>query len=218
MTDYSIRCRAVSGPMADFGGAQPGKYIGCPPLRLRQHWAGPQAVPREGGVAYAGCASEGLCFYACLQDSDIFSRATADDQRMWTLGDVVEFFVKPGRQRPDYWEIHLTPNGYMMDLYIAERGAFLQGGTAAFAEALSHRSGSRFAVASFPDQRKWAAEICIPWGAFGGSGAPAAGVAWQFAVCRYNCNGGLENPELSSVAPFTVLSFHRHEEFLDLVF
>jgi hypothetical protein len=218
MLQTSIQCRTVTGVTSDFGGAQPDKYAGCSRLQFRQRWEGPLAVPREGGVAYVGCAPEGLWFYACLQDSDIFSQATADDQRMWTLGDVVEFFVKPGRECRDYREIHLTPNGYSMDLYIAARSAFLQGGPAAFAAALSHRSGSRFKVATFPDQRKWAAEICIPWRAFKVEGAPPAGSIWQFAVCRYNCNGGLANPELSSVAPYTVKSFHRHEEFLDLVF
>jgi hypothetical protein len=218
MQTTGIQCKTVSGAMGDFGGAQPDKYAGCTPLQFRQGWVGPLAAPQEGGVAYVGRALEGLCFYTCLQDSDIFSRATADDQKMWTLGDVVEFFVKPGRERSDYWEIHLTPNGHIMDLYIEERGAFLQGGAAAFARALSHRSQSKFEVTTFPDQRKWAAQICIPWKAFGAQGAPPAASTWQFAVCRYNCSGGLENPELSSVAPFTIKSFHRYEEFLDLVF
>jgi len=165
-----------------------------------------------------GWAPEGLWFYTCVQDSDIFSQATADDQPLWTLGDVVEFFVKPGRQRSDYWEIHLTPNARIMDLYIAARDVFLRGGDAAFAEAVAHHSGARYEVAVLADQRKWCAEICIPWSAFGLAGPPPAGSVWQFAVCRYNYNGGLGNPELSSVAPFTALSFHRHEEFLELVF
>lgn len=217
MNGTRIECKAVSGKVGDFGGAQPDKYAACRPLPFRQAWKGPEAAPREAGVAYVGCSPAGLWFYTCLQDSDIFSRATADDQRMWTLGDVVEFFVKPGRERRDYWEIHVTPNGFLMDLYIEDREAFLQG-KAPFEGALAHHSHSRFEVAAFPEQRKWCTEICIPWSAFAVDGLPPAGAAWQFAVCRYNCTGGLENPELSSVAPYTVMSFHRYEEFLDLAF
>ena len=217
MDNSRIECRAVTGKVGDFGGAQPDKYAACPPLQFRQAWEGPGATPREGAVAYVGCSPAGLWFYTCLQDSDIFSQATANDQKMWTLGDVVEFFVKPGRQRSDYWEIHVTPNGYLMDLYIAAREPFLQG-TTPFAEVLAHHSNSRFEVAVLAEQRKWCVEICIPWQAFKVDGIPPAGTSWQFAVCRYNCNGGLENPELSSVAPYAAKAFHRYEEFLDLVF
>jgi len=217
MTDTRIPCKSVSGKVGDFGGAQPDKYASCPPLRFRQGWEGPDAVPREGGVAYVGCSPEGLWFYTCLQDSDIFSKATANDQQMWTLGDVVEFFVKPGRDRNDYWEIHITPNGYIMDLYITDREAFLEG-RIPFEDALSHRSRSTYEVEVFENQRKWCTEICIPWEAFKMEAGPPEGGVWQFAVCRYNCNGGLEDPELSSVAPYTRAAFHRYEEFLELEF
>ena len=217
MIETRIPCKHVSGIVGDFGAAQPDKYASCTPLQFRRWWEGPDAMPREGGVAYVGHSSEGLWFYTCLQDSDVFSKATGNDQKMWTLGDVVEFFVKPGRERNDYWEIHVTPNGFIMDLYITDREAFLEE-RIPFEEALSHRSRSTFQVEVFSPQCKWCTEICIPWEAFKVDAPPAPGTEWQFAVCRYNCNGGLENPELSSVAPYTRASFHRYEEFLDLVF
>ena len=62
-----------------------------------------------------------------MQDSDIGSRATADNQKMWTLGDVAEFFIKPGGDRTDYWEIHITPNDFLMDIYIPNREGFTGG-------------------------------------------------------------------------------------------
>ena len=64
----------------------------------------------------------------------------------------------------------------------------------------------------------WSAELTIPWSAFDLSGIPAAGTTWQFAVCRYNYNGGLDDPELSSTAPLTQASYHRYEEYDDLTF
>ena len=40
---------------------------------------------------------------------------------MWTLGDVAEFFVKPGADRTDYWEIYVTLNDFLMDIHIPEK-------------------------------------------------------------------------------------------------
>tara|TARA_B100000886_G_C20390514_1_gene478048 strand:+ start:1269 stop:1454 length:186 start_codon:yes stop_codon:yes gene_type:complete len=37
---------------------------------------------------------------------------------MWTLGDVAKFFIKPGGTRMDYWEIHITPNDFLIDIYV----------------------------------------------------------------------------------------------------
>jgi len=172
-------------------------------------------MPTEGGVASVGAAPEGLSFYACLQDSDIFSTATADNQQMWTLGDVAEVFVKPGTERSDYWEIHLTPNGFIMDLYIPDRGRFMEGAIT-WDEAIAPNSGAARRVEVM--EGKWAVELCIPWSSLGVEAIPSAGTVWQFAVCRYNYNGGLDRPEHSSTAPFTELGFHRYEEFTDLLF
>ena len=47
---------------------------------------------------------------------------------------------------------------------------------------------------------------------------PAAGTTWQFAVCRYNYNQSLKNPELSSSAPLTTPGFHNYEDFNNLAF
>ena len=212
-----VRCTRVSDAMGELGQAGPEKYAGSEVLPFRQAWLGLDALPRERGQARVGCSARGLWFYTWLEDSDIFSGATAHDQKMWTLGDVVEFFVKPGLSRPDYWEIHVTPNGYLMDLYIEDRAAFLEKRTP-FEAALAHRSQALFATAAFPDQHAWSVEICLPWPALGVQGPPDPGTRWQFAVCRYNCTGTVDDKELSSVAPFTVLSFHRYEEFLQLQF
>jgi hypothetical protein len=134
---------------------------------------------------------------------------------MWTLGDVAEFFVKPGANRTDYWEIHVTPNDFLMDIHIPDRERFTQG-EVTWAEAIAPSSETQHRVQVLSD--RWAVEICIPWKAFGLDNVPATGTAWSFAVCRYNYNGALENPEHSSTAHLTTPGFHRWEEYTDLVF
>jgi len=215
MSNLSIPCPPVSGKVEDFGVDRPEKYGACVSLPLRQFWRGLEVMPAESGIASIGAAAEGLSFYACLQDSDIFSTATGDNQKMWTLGDVAEFFVKPGVDRSDYWEIHLTPNDFIMDLYIPDRERFM-GGVVTWDEAIAPNSDAEKRVEVLDG--KWAVELCIPWRSFGVEAIPAAGTVWQFAVCRYNYNGGLDNPEHSSTAHFIEPGFHRYEEFNDLLF
>jgi hypothetical protein len=60
---------------------------------------------------------------------------------MWTLGDVAEFFVKPGVERSDYWELHVTPNDFIMDIHIPDR-AKLQSGRISWDEVIAPNSGA----------------------------------------------------------------------------
>ena len=215
MANPSIPCPRVAGGIDDFGVEQPAKYRNSALLPLRQYWVGPEVMPAEKGSACVGAAQEGLCFYTCYTDSDIFSTATADNQKMWTLGDVAEVFVKPGGGRTDYWEIHVTPNHFLMDIRIPDRERFT-GGEVTWEEVIAPNSETRRRVEVFDD--RWAVDICIPWKAFDVDGVPADGETWRFAVCRYNYNGGLENAENSSTAHLTTGSFHRWEDYTELVF
>ncbi|MEE2657257.1 MAG: carbohydrate-binding family 9-like protein [Candidatus Latescibacterota bacterium] len=209
-------CVTVSDvEIEDFGAERPLLYGECEALPFRCHWEGAVAMPQEGGVAYVGASSEGLSFYTRLIDSDPMSTAIQDNEPLFQLGDVAEFFIKPGVDRPEYWEIHLSPNDLMMDLLFPRRGA-IGDGVATWEEIVAADSGARKRVQVLSDG--WAAQLVVPWAAFDAQSAPDKGEVWQFAVCRYNYNGGLESPELSSVAPLTEAGFHRHEEYLDLVF
>ena len=138
-------------------------------------------MPNEAGLALVGAEELGLSFYVQFQDSDIFSTATGDNQKMWTLGDVAEFFVKPGIERSDYWELHITPNDFIMDIYISDRSKF-QAGEITWSQVITHQSASRKRVEVVDGQ--WSVEVCIPWSAFGVEGVPANGTIWQFAVCQ----------------------------------
>ena len=208
-----LACPVLAAEPADLSAAVPAKYGACRPLPLRQHWDG--ALPGEEGVARIGATPGGLSVHVRFVDSDIFSTATANQQRMWTLGDVAEVFVKPGLDRSDYWEVHVTPNGFLMDLHIPSR-AGMRSGEHTWEEMIAPESGTTFQT--LESDGSWSAELTIPWSAFGLEGIPASGATWQFAVCRYNYNGGLEEPELSSTAPLTKASYHRYEEYMDLTF
>ena len=77
-----IPCLPVAGNVADLGVKHPEKYRDCTRLPLKQFWRGAEVMPVENGHAYVGAAEAGLCFYTYYPDSDIFSTATAADQKM----------------------------------------------------------------------------------------------------------------------------------------
>ena len=217
MSKTSVICKEVTGQARDFGVEQPEKYRASEPLQLMQWWKGAGHMPDEGGVSYVGFNSDGLCFYVCLKDSNIYTQARSDNEKLWTLGDVVEFFVKPGETRDDYWEIHVSPNDLIMDIHIPSRDKYVSGAIS-WDDVVTADSGSTKRVQVIAAENTWAVELCIPWAAFGYQTVPVPGTVWQFAVCRYNYSGNLENLELSATAHFTELDFHHYEEYADLIF
>lgn len=217
MRKTSVVCKEVTGRGHNFGVEQPEKYRAPEPLQLMQWWEGAGRIPDEGGVSYVGYNSEGLCFYVCLEDRNIYTQAQSDNEKLWTLGDVVEFFVKPGQTRDDYWEIHVSPNDLIMDIHIPSRDEYLSGAIS-WDDVVIADSGSTKRVQVIAAENTWAVELCIPWAAFGCETVPAPGTVWQFTVCRYNYSGDLENLELSATAHFMELNFHRYEEYTDLIF
>jgi len=185
-------------------------------LPLLQTWKGASAAPSEGAWAAAGWNSRGLCFRVVAEDSDIVTTATGNDQKLWTLGDTIEFFLKPGVEQDMYWEIHVSPNALVMDIMIESRERF-RNRTLTWEEVISHTSGVEPRV-TVDAGREWTVEAVVPWAAFRRAGPPDAGELWPFAVCRYNYWTGRGEPELSTTAPLRQANFHNYEDYDLLAF
>jgi hypothetical protein len=193
------------------GGPQPSVYAGIEPLPLVQHWCG--GMPREQGHAFAAHDREGIRFYAWFEEAQPFTTATANNQKLYLLGSVAEFFIHP-QGSSVYWELHLAPNGLIMALRIPDRDGLLAG-TCGWDELTAVDPRARYRVVAGADA--WSAELHVPWATFARPSIPV-GEDWGFAVCRYNYPGVLANPELSATAPFARLSFHRLEDYHRLTF
>jgi hypothetical protein len=150
-----------------------------------------------------------------MEDHNVVSKATEDNQKLFLMGDVAEFFIMPSQAKGPYWEIHLSPNNLIMDVYIADQQAFFSN-EITWDEAISYNSDSRKQVNVFDNG--WSCELKVPWKAFGLNEAPEPDTRWRFAVCRYNYDEVDGNPELSSTADLTELNFHRVEEYTELIF
>ena len=74
---------------------------------------------KESGYAAVYADEEYITLRAVLHDTDIHSDASAENQAMWMLGDVLEFFfwIPP---RKDYYETQVSCNGNKLQIHINE--------------------------------------------------------------------------------------------------
>lgn len=216
MNPKTINCPKISSEINSYMSQEPNCFRSTARLILGQYWLGKNSLPKERAHAFVGSSPSYLSIYVFMNDSHIFSHATADNQKMWTLGDVTEVFIKPGVDREDYWEFHVTPNDFLMDIHIGNRKDY-NNGKISWSHVISAESGATKYVNVCDGF--WTTSLNIPWTAFGYTARPNPESRWQIAVCRYNYNGSIDNkPELSSTAALSQLSFHRYEEFTTVIF
>lgn len=214
MTETWI-CKRISND--NFGG-DISRFHHTEALLLRQHWDDPTQLPQHQGICHIGYNDFGICFLAILNDSHIATTATQNNQKFWELGDTCEFFVKPGVAQSSYRETHVTPNNLKLEVLIPDRTNYLEHETPSFEEAVAlGQSSCKHTVHSLSPTR-WAAELWIPWHVFGCDKAPENSTQWQAACSRYSYPPNSTEPEYSSTANLTKLSFHRYEEFHLIVF
>lgn len=151
--------------------------------------------PVEKCVALLGVADGDVVVRAAAYDTYLRNRTVTDNEKTWTLGDVMEFFVQPAG-RDDYFEFHLTPEKKRLQLHLQD---YRTQGLHPFEEKLCD-AGLRVWV-HVDDGCVWLSEMRVSFEALGLK--PGQGV--RFAVCRYNY-GEVGGAEMSS-------SFHARRGF-----
>jgi len=142
-------------------------------------------------------------------DSDVVARGKRDQMHHYRLGDVMELFLKP-EEAPWYWELYATPAGRKSSFFLPER------------KKLTERSCGLQVAASvngtLNDSRDrdsgWTVEMAVPIADLSAPGQPfGPGTRWRILVARYNHNGDLKNPELSSTPQLSQTDFHLLAEY-----
>ena len=95
MNPKTINCPKISSEINSYMSQEPNCFRSTARLILGQYWLGKNSLPKESAHAFVGSSPSYLSIYVFMNDSHIFSHATADNQKMWTLGDVTEVFIKP---------------------------------------------------------------------------------------------------------------------------
>jgi len=171
----------------------------------------PDAEPAERGRAVLNVEDNAFHVSAVLEDSDIFNTAKQNNEKTWTTGDVLEFFIQPAG-RKDYYELHVTPEQITLQLHIpvTERSRKIE-----FEDCICD-IGIIGKVRKDVPANRWTAEMIVPFSGIGVTGTELDGS--RFAICRYNYNKKWEEPEISSTRFFPKGTFHCPPEWHVLVY
>ncbi|MBI3922472.1 MAG: carbohydrate-binding family 9-like protein, partial [Armatimonadetes bacterium] len=162
-----------------------------------------------------------LYLAAEMEDKDIYGYHKGHDPD-FGCDDILELFLRPSRNKPPYWEFHVTPTGATRDYFYPRR---FYGSDE---DSLAYESGMTAAVVvegsleNWEDRdTKWTAEVAIPLTALENTikARPTSGSNWTFLVSRYDYSVYLKGGvELSTAFPLEQLNFHWLEDYGTLHF
>lgn len=185
----------------------------APQWDFNQAWLASESKDFRGGCVRFGWRGDRFCFLATLVDNDPMTHASEDGQRLWELGDVLEFFAGVSGS-PAYIEYHVSPNDVTLRLQFPAADSYVEPhaverfqvkDTAAVAKTMRTENG-------------WMAYGEIPAASMPGGSARFPGQKWQVSFSRYDYDRGRETPVHSSTSPHRELGFHRRHEWREIHF
>ncbi len=214
-------CRWATGPITIDGNATEPAWAGATVFEdYRLKWLGKKDRPAKTKTRTRLLwDSKYLYFTAEMEDADLFADVKEQDGDTW-YNDVWELFLKPAGNK-GYYEFHVNAANTKFDIYLPHRGAWMiKRLRRSHTFHIESKVTLRGTLNDLSDKDKgWTVEGRIPWTDLEMTGgAPKAGDEWTFSLCRYDYSVGWEQPELSSIAPYKNLDFHRHEDFLPIRF
>lgn len=163
----------------------------------------------------------GLYFLFSSEDKILTASIKADFKQLWKE-DVVEIFLEPDKNIPDYLEFELSPLNFMLPLLVLNSRSkntiriTLQGneGSNQIRHKTSVEGGERTSGASI---KKWKAEIFIPYKLMKNLNnlPPAPGIKWKINLYRIDYDFG--ETKWWAWQPINK-SFHEPENFGTLIF
>ena len=176
-------------------------------LPFTQAWL-PEPEPEfRPGTARISWNNGHLNLLAEMVDDEVMTTTTANQQRLWEMGDVVElFFQQVGES--GYHEHQITPNGFTLSLFYPDilSIAEVRGGRRCLEEFLSE---SPLRAIAAKNSEGWRAELCV-----GLPGNPGDQIL--VSCCRYDYGSG-RSPIISSISPHPVRDFHRPQDWREMV-
>ena len=112
---------------------------------------------KEPGYAAISVDENYISLRAILYDTDMYSESTGEDQPMWMLGDVLEFFfwLPP---RNDYYETQVSINGDKLQIHLNEFYIVYD----LPLESILGKCGMQAKIRRFPSKNVWYGKIQIP--------------------------------------------------------
>jgi hypothetical protein len=172
-----------------------------------QAWLSKSELGFRPGVAQIEWDRGQLRLLVEMSDDEVGTTASANQQRLWEHGDVLEFFIQRFGNE-DYYEYQISPNSFTLALHYPDTTS-----------VTAMRNGSRTLEEFFTDKplearavmtpTGWNAMLCIP--------LPARrGDIIRVSCSRYDYGTG-RSPILSSTSPHPILDFHRSQDWREIV-
>jgi hypothetical protein len=176
-------------------------------LTFSQSWLPENEPTFHPGVVQIELGDGTLRFQADLKQPKVGTKATAHQQRLWELGDVVELFVQQVDE-VGYYEYQIAPNGMMLALHYPDQNAVaaVRRGERKIEEYLSAPPLSAHASET---STGWNASITIPV-------MGQQGDLIRVSCGRYEYGTGVI-PIISSTSPHPVRDFHRAQEWREMI-
>ncbi len=185
---------------------------------LGQAWRSAPEADFTPGYVRVGWRRDLLLVFAELSDTDIFTRATMHNQRMWELGDAFEIFLQ-SEDSANYVEFHIAPNNQRLQLSFPDTATLRRAQAAnAFEDYLLPDGTFRSRVWTQPKNWKWFIYTEIPASSVCRVATSLAERRWRFSFSRCDYIRRRQAPILSSTSPHSVPDFHRREEWRTLCF
>lgn len=183
------------------------------PISAQQAWRKklqPNFAPMFIRVGWRDSA---LLLLAELTDTDIFTHATEDNQRLWELGDVFEIFLRPRTQK-SYVELQVAPSNKRLQLRYPDAEALAQARKLGSSDRfVIHRKAFLSSTWVRADDQKWFVYAKIPVKTVCEKAKLLPGVEWLFSFSRYDYTRNSLAPVISSASLHTKADFHRQTEW-----
>ncbi|MEI6033050.1 MAG: hypothetical protein WCS65_02065 [Verrucomicrobiae bacterium] len=190
---------------------------GGPAVALGQSWT-KKPVQAEATRVHFAWSRKSLVVFAEMDDRQVGSLATRDNQKMWDLGDAFEVFLRAPGVR-EYVEIHVTPENHRLHLRYPPGGLQeIAMGRADFPQFFMKADEMRrIRSAAVRTKSGWNVALVIPADLV--ADRPIrAGMTWRFSVARYDGDRKKTPPVLTASSPYQELGFHRLNEWGTLKF
>lgn len=182
------------------------------PWHMGQAWLDAEHPGLRVASVHFAWEPDAFWVLAHLPDDDIATASTADNQDLWSLGDVFEIFIERDGI-PAYLELHTSPAGHRLHLaFPRDWREKIQSGTATLDTFRQHPVGFPSLVNKPEGENAWEVLAKVPSKILAPSEPLAAGQILNASFCRYDAGSNGEKAILSSTSPHSKPNYHhRHD-------
>jgi hypothetical protein len=192
-------------------------FADAPALEMQQGWLEQPEKHFLAGRVRIGWRDDRFLIFGELTHTQLFTQSTEDNQILCNLGDAFEIFLRD----PDgesYIEFHVAPNGRRLQLLWPGQATIWQIANKELPLENLAVKEPLFDFSQWVKDKIWCICASVPSSAFLPVGTSLESRTWLASFSRYDYSSAGDPPILSSTSPHAELSFHRQQEWAEVIF